>query len=333
MEVVMQITTKLGAGLVAGLFAATLATPALAYEPGQTECIAPADPGGGWDFTCRQVGKTLQDLQLIPGTMQVVNLSGGGGGVAYAEVINKRNDDDDLIVAASSATATRLAQGAYPGNTADQVRWLGAVGADYGMIAVAADSEINTLPELMDMIKADPNSISIAGGSAVGGWDHLKVLIAADQAGIDDLTSIKYVPFDGGGEAVTQLLAGSVQAFTGDVSEAKGFVDSGDIKVIAVLAPERLEGDFADYPTAREQGIDAVGANWRGFYAPGGMSDDAYDWWVQQIKTVYDSPEWKDVMAQNGLAPLDLSGAEFEAFVADSIAGIEDISREIGLIQ
>ena len=322
--------------LVLGALATfAIAGPAAAqdFTPDNTECIAPANPGGGWDFTCRQVGKTLQDLKLVPGTMQVTNLAGGGGGVAFAEVVNKRNDDNNLIVAASSATSTRLAQGAFPGNTMDQVRWIASVGADYGIIAVAKDSPVNTLPELMDKIKADPKSVSIAGGSAVGGWDHLKVLMAAQAAGIEDVRTIKYVAFDGGGEAVTQLLAGSVQAFTGDASEAKGFVDSGDIKVIAVLAPERLEGDFASFPTAKEQGIDVVGANWRGFYAPGGMSDAAYEYWVDAIGKVYASDEWKQVMAQNGLAPLDLQGDDFQAFVKESVDRIAGISKEIGLIK
>ncbi len=312
---------------------AACAAPARAFEPEAPECIAPANPGGGWDFTCRQVGKALQDLKLINGTMQVTNLSGGGGGVAFAEVVNKRNDATNLIVAASSATSTRLAQGAYPGNTMDQVRWVASVGADYGIIAVAKDSPINTLPELMAKIKADPTSVAIAGGSAVGGWDHLKVLLVAKKSGIDDVRKIKYVAFDGGGEAVTQLLGGSVQAFSGDASEAKGFVDSGDIRVLAVLAPERLEGDFGAFPTAQEQGIDAVGANWRGFYLPGGVSDEVYNFWVDAIGKVYDSPEWKAVMAQNGLAPLDLRGAAFQAFVADSVQSIADLSREIGLIK
>ena len=319
-------------GLAAAFTLASSIT-AFAFEPSNTECIAPANPGGGWDFTCRQVGKTMQDMDLVPGTMQVVNLAGGGGGVAYAEVANKRNDDNNLIVAASSATATRLAQGAYPGNTMDQMRWIGAVGADYGIIAVAADSEVKTLPELMDMIKNDPSSVSVAGGSAVGGWDHLKVLLAAKKAGIDDVRTIKYVAFDGGGEAVTQLLAGSVQAFTGDASEAKGFVDSGDIRVIAVLAPERLEGDFASFPTAKEQGIDVIGANWRGFYAPGGMSDDAYAYWTDAVAKTYASDEWKQVMAANGLAPLDMTGAEFQSFVQESIDNITDLSKQIGLIK
>jgi len=318
--------------LVAALALFT-ASWAYAYEPENPECIAPADPGGGWDFTCRQVGKTMQDLGAIPGTLQVTNLSGGGGGVAFAAVVNKRNDDNDLIVAASSATATRLAQGAYPGNDMSQVRWLGSIGADYGIIAVSKDSEIQTLPDLIDRIKADPKSISIAGGSAVGGWDHLKVLLAANKAGIEDVRTIKYVAFDGGGEAVTQLLGGSVQAFTGDASEAKGFVDSGDIRVIAVLAPERLEGDFASFPTAKEQGIDVVGANWRGFYAPGGMSDDAYAFWVDAIGKVYASDEWKATMAASGLAPLDLQGDAFEAFVAESVSSITDLSKQIGLLK
>jgi putative tricarboxylic transport membrane protein len=315
--------------LAVGSFSA----PALSFDPGNTECIAPANAGGGWDFTCRQVGKALYDLKIVPDPVQVTNMAGGGGGVAYADVVNKRNDDDNLIVAASSATSTRLAQGAYPGNTMDQVRWLGTVGSDYGVIAVAADSDIKTLPELMDKIKTDPSSIAIAGGSAVGGWDHLKVLIAAKAAGIDDIRKIKYVAFEGGGEAVTQLLGGHVQAFSGDLSEAKGFVDSGDISVLAVLAPDRLPGEFSEFPTAKEQGIDAVGANWRGFYAPGGMSDDAYDFWAGAVAKTYASDEWKKIMADNGLMPLDLSGAAFEAFVADQIAKTEALSKEIGLIK
>ena len=167
----------------------------------------------------------------------------------------------------------------------------------------------------------------------MGGSDHLKVLIAANAYGIDDVRQVKYIAFDGGGEAVTQLLAGSVQGFTGDISEAKGFVDSGDIKVIAVLAPERLEGEFANFPTAKEQGIDAIGANWRGFYAPGGMSDGAYDTWVSKISDLYASGEWKEVMAANGLAPLDLQGDEFQSFVEQSVAQIQSISKEIGIIK
>ncbi len=306
---------------------------AWSFEPENAECIAPADPGGGWDFTCRQTGKTMQDLGLIPGTMATTNLSGGGGGVAFAEVVASRNDDNDLIVAASSATATRLAQGAYPGNTMDQVRWLGTIGADYGMIAVGKDSPYGSLKELMEAVKADPSSVAFAGGSAVGGWDHLKVLMIANKAGITDPTKVKYVAFDGGGEAVTQILAGSVQAFTGDTSEVLGFMESGDLKPLAVLSAEPLDGELASVPTAKSEGYDVVGANWRGFYAPGGMSDEAYDYWAAQIQAMYQSDEWKQVMSDNALAPLDLTGKDFESFVAQNVEEIQSMSKAIGIIQ
>ncbi len=319
--------------LASGVAALALTGSAFAFEADAPECIAPANAGGGWDFTCRQVGKTLYDLKEVKSPVQVTNMAGGGGGVAFAAVVNKRNDDNNLIVAASSATTTRLAQNAFPGNDMDQVRWLGSVGADYGVIAVAADSPISTLPELMEQIKKDPKSVSVAGGSAVGGWDHLKVLIAAQASGIEDVRTIKYVAFEGGGEAVTQLLGGHIQAFSGDISEAKGFVDSGDLKILAVLAPERLPGEFDKYPTAKEQGVDAVGANWRGFYVPGGMSDEAYDFWAEALADVYASDEWKGVMASNGLMPLDLSGEAFQEFVADQVQKTKALSKEIGLIK
>jgi putative tricarboxylic transport membrane protein len=308
-------------------------TSALAFEPGSTECIAPAGAGGGWDMTCRLVGKTLQDLKLIPGTMQVTNKAGGGGGAAYAEVVNKRNTDNNLLVAASTSTSTRLGQNAYPGNTMDQVRWLASVGADYGMIAVAADAPYKTLPELLAKVKADPTAISFAGGSAVGGWDHLKVLIAARKAGISNVRSVKYVAFDGGGEAVTQLLAGKIQAFTGDISEAKGFVDAGKIKVLAVLAPERLSGDLPSSRLPRSRGWMPLVPIGVASLCPGGMSADAYNFWVKQVGTVYDSAEWKAIMAKNGMAPLNLRGDAFQKYVKESVAEINALSKEIGIVK
>ena len=326
----MKSTLKWLAPLSAAL---ALHTGAMAFTPGNTECIAPAGAGGGWDMTCRLFGKTLQDMKLIPGSMQVTNKAGAGGGVAYAEVVNKRNADNDLIVAASSATTTRLAQGLFKGSDYTQVRWLGAIGTDYGMVAVSADSPIKTLPELLAKVKADPSSVAFAGGSAVGGWDHLKVLIAAKKSGVSDVRKVKYVAFDGGGEAVTQLLAGKVQAFTGDISEAKGFVDAGKIKVLAVLAPERMSGDFAKFPTAKEQGLDVVGANWRGFYVPGKMSDDAYAFWTKQLTAVNGSAEWKALAAKNGMELMNVTGPKFEAFVKANIEEIRDLSKEIGILK
>ena len=102
---------------------------------------------------------------------------------------------------------------------------------------------------------------------------------------------------------------------------------------MAVLSPDRIPGKFSSMPTAREQGINVIGANWRGFYTPGKMSDDAYNYWASAVKKVYDSPQWKKTMASSGLAPLDLTGKDFEKFVSNSVKSIETLSKEIGLIK
>lgn len=297
-----------------------------------TECLAPADPGGGWDFTCRQVGKLLYDLDLVDSPVQVTNMAGAGGGLAYSTVVSERNDDADLLIAASSATTTRLAQNAYGGATADQVRFLGAIGGDPGILVVAADSPYDTLPDLIAALEADPTAISFAGGSAAGGFDHLKVLQVAIAGGFDDITAVTYVGLNGGGEAITQTIGGFTTAMTGDLSEVVGFLQSGDVKPLAVLSDERVPG-FEDIPTAREQGIDVVSVNWRGFYVPGGISDEEFQAWADKLQAVADSPEWQQVMADNGLAPFTKVGDDFQNWVNEVVAQTEELSREIGVIQ
>lgn len=314
--------------------AAAVSTSAMAWQPsGKVECLAPADPGGGWDFTCRSVGNVLQDLSLVDGTVQTVNMAGAGGGVAYAHTVSKRAGDNKLLVAASTATTTRLAQGQFPGMNADMVTWVGALGADYGIIAVSKNSRYQNLKELMDAVKANPKSVKFAGGSARGGWDHLKVLIAAKAAGAEKLPSIPYLSYNNGGEAMTQVVGGQVDAFTGDLSEATGFMESGDLRVIAVLADERLPGKFSDLPTAREQGIDALGPNWRGFYMPKDADEAAKQYWVDAVDTLYASEEWKQVMARNGLIPFHPPASAFDEFVRNQVQDIEALSREIGLLK
>jgi len=297
-----------------------------------TECIAPANPGGGWDFTCRQIGKILYDIKQVDAPVQVTNMAGAGGGLAFSTVVAERNTDPDLIIAASSATTTRLAQKAYGDATADQVRWVGAIGADPGIIVVAADSPYKTLTDLVDAIKADPTSVAFAGGSAAGGFDHMKPLQVLKAAGFTDIRKVKYIGVDGGADAITQTVGGFTQAMTGDMSEVVGFLKSGEVRALAVLTEERVPG-FEDIPTAREQGFDVVAVNWRGLYVPGGISDADFMKWADRLQAVADSDEWKQAMADNGLAPFTKVGPDFQKWVDQVIADTETLSKEIGVIQ
>lgn len=311
------------------LFVLGLGTGLAQYQPRNVECIAPADPGGGWDFTCRQMANVLVEIGLVPGSIRTQNLPGGGGGVAFASVVANQKGNDNLIVAASTATTSRIAAGEFAGYTADDVRWVAALGADYGIIAVAPDSPYQSLSDLLGAWQADPRSISVVGGSSVGGWDHLKVLLLADAAGIP-VREVRYTSFNAGGPAIIEVLAGRADVFTGDISEALPQIEAGNLRPLAVLADERQEGLLAEVPTAIELGYDVVGPNWRGFYMPPGVSDEAYDWWVEAFRQMADSPEWQELRTQNAIADFRRFGDEMEAFAKQQVADINQLLTEIG---
>jgi putative tricarboxylic transport membrane protein len=296
-----------------------------------TECIAPADAGGGWDFTCRQVGKLLYDLKLADQPVQVTNMAGGVGAVAFAMVAAERPADEDLIVATSTVGVTQMAQGRYPAPL-ETMRYLAMLGADVGIIAVDNDSPIQTLAELTAAMAADPSSLVTAGSSGAGGWDHIRLLMVADATGTEDLSAIRWVQFDGGTDAVTQMMGGQIDVVSTDLGEIAGFVESGDIRVLAALSDEPVPA-FPDLPTAISQGVNVTGYNWRGLYTGGEVSDEAYAAWVERLETLYNSENWQTAATESGLIPIWRGGAEFEEFVRSEAQVMEDISREIGVIQ
>lgn len=315
----------------AGLLAAALACGDPAARRG-FECLAPANPGGGWDLTCRALSSALVELGLTGGTLRVTNMPGAGGGVAYAHTVTRRAGDNRVIVAASPATTLRLAQRQYADLTERDVRWVAALGAEYGVFAVRGDAPWPDLAGFVAAWRARPEAIVFSGGSAVAGQDHMKVLLLA-RAGSVNLRRVRYVPFAGGGEAMTALLGGFVHAFSGEVSEIEGQLEAGAIRLLAVLAPERLDGALAHVPTAREAGLDVEWTTWRGFYLPAGIADSTYARWVEALRAVGASEAWAETLRRHRLRPYVRTGEAFEAFVHEQVAEFRALSRAIGLLK
>lgn len=328
-KVIITLLLAISCMILIGVFPAVAGSK----KPSGCECLAPAGAGGGWDFTCRvPAAQLMQKLDLIDGSMKVVNMSGSGGGKAFSHVVTTRKNDENLIVAASAATATRLAQKVYGDYKADDVKWVGALGMDYGVIVVGKNSPYKTLDDLVAKLKTDPRKAPIVGASSVGGWDHIKMLLVAKEAGIKNLRSINYIPFDNGGKAMLEVIGGRAAAFTGDASEIIGQLQAGKVRILAVLSDNKIPA-LGDTKTAKEQGYDVIGGNWRAFYAPAGISQDAYDYWVSAVKAVAMSPEWTELREKNGLAEFTSFGNDFDTFVRKQIENVASVSRELKIIK
>jgi putative tricarboxylic transport membrane protein len=314
----------------AALLAASFYMPAFAADIEKPECIAPANPGGGFDLTCRVAQTGLQPYVKAP--IQVNFMPGGIGAVAINLFNTTRTDDPNAIVAFSSGSLLNMATGKYGEWGGDDVRFVASAGADYGAVIVKADSPFQSLADVMAAAKADLSSVVIGAGGSVGSQDWMKAALLMKADGLDP-KAMRYVAFDGGGESIAALLGGSIQVYTGDVAEMTAHLDAGTMRILAVMSPERLPAPFDVFPTAKEQGYDAEWIILRGFYMGKNVSDEAYNAWADAFKAAYATPEFAAIQKDKGLLPLNMAGAEFDADAKARIGKMTEIAKEAGLIQ
>jgi putative tricarboxylic transport membrane protein len=305
-------------------------------EPARgSECIVPAKPGGGMDLTCKLARKGLEPVAkqtLVNPGLRISYLPGGIGAVAWSSVLSQRRAEPDTLVAFSGGSLLNLAQGKYGKASVSDVRWVAALGTDYGMIAVREDSPYKTLRELLEAIKRNPSGISIGAGGTVGSQDWLKLSILAKQAG-GEPKSLRFVAFEGGGESFTALLAGYVQAVSGDASEAALHASSGKIRVLAVMADKRLPGALAHVPTAREQGFDLTWPIIRGVYMGPNVPDKDYRKWVAAFEKMMAQPSFEQLRAAHGLYPFSMTGDALTAYVNNTVDEYGKRAKELGLVR
>lgn len=303
---------------------------AWAFELQNPECIAPAKPGGGLDNICRLLAVSFSEAQL--GHMSIRYMPGGIGALAYNHAVNIGKKNANLIVAASTGSVLNLALGKFGKYSESDVRWLGAVATDYGIIAVRADAPWHFLDDLVADLRNKKNNIVMGAAGSIGSQDWLKMAIIYDHAGLDP-RDIRYIPYEGGGEASNALLRGYIQVFPGDISEVVGHLDSGKVRVLAILSDKRLPGRYSNIPTALEQGFDTVWPVWRGYYLPPEISNDEYQWWINTLYRLESTEAFNREREKLQLFPLMLIGDEFERYVKENVRDLMAIAKKFGLIR
>lgn len=302
-------------------------------QPKKPECIAPAQPGGGFDLTCRVALNGFAQTKILAEPMRTIYMPGGIGAVAYNNIVTQRPDDGNAIVAFSGGSLLNLAQGKFGKYTADDVRWVAAIGSDYGVAIVRDDSPHKDLKSLMEAFKADPTKIVLGAGGSVGSQDWMKAALTAKAAGVD-YKKMRFVAFEGGGEAITALRGGHIQAYMGDAAEARTMLEGGaPIRVLAVFNDKRLPGKLSNIPTAAEQGFDI---NWpiiRGFYVGPKVSDAQYQWWADAFSKLMATSEFAKLQEQQGLFPFNMTGKELDTYVKQRVQFYTELADTFGLIK
>lgn len=312
--------------------AAAATTGAFAGPLDKTECIAAAKPGGGFDLTCKLAQTALYDAQVIKDPMRVTYMPGGIGAVAYNAIVAQRPAEPNTIVAFSGGSLLNVAQGKFGRYTENDVRWLSVIGADYGAVVVRKDSPYKTLADLATALKTDATKVVLGAGGTVGSQDWMKAALTAKAAGVNH-KSMRFVAFEGGGEAIAALQGGHINAYFGDAGEASSQMKAGaNIRVLAVMSDKRLPGPLAEVPTAKEQGYDIDWAIVRGFYMGPKVSDADFNAWSEAFAKVTKTKEFAKLLEERGLFPMTLAGAELDSYIKTSTEKYRKLAGDFGLM-
>ena len=313
----------LSALLVAGSFSLGLAQE----PPDSMRIMAPAGPGGGWDTTARAMQTALQDAGIVP-QVEVFNVPGAGGTVGLAQMAASEQGNGEFLMMMGLVMVGSILTNDAP-VTLEQTTPIARLTGEYEVIVVPAESEFQTLDDLLTAFGEDPGAVAWAGGSA-GGIDHILVGLLAEEAGVDP-QSINYVPFSGGGEALASLLGNQVSAGVSGYSEWAGQIEAGELRVLAISSPERVEG--IDAPTLMEQGVDLEVTNWRGVVAPPGISDEERAALVETVDQMVESDAWQQLLEQYNWAGAYMAGDEFAQYLEQEQERVTKVLQNIGLVE
>lgn len=289
----------------------------------QVRLMAPADPGGGWDQTSREVQAALRDKV---GRIEVYNVGGAGGTIGLSQFTRLPAEPTELM------TTGLIMMGAIEANhspvSLSDTTLLARLTTDWEVIVVPAKSPIRDMGQLVDRMKQDVQSVSIAGGSA-GGVEQILAGLVAKDIGADP-ANVNYIAHSGGGEALTTMLSGRATAGVSGLSEILSQIEAGRMRALAVSSPERLPA-LKDVPTLRESGVDVELSNWRAIVAPKGISDADEQALEELLMEMARSPQWQETLQRRGWGDAALAGPEFERFVASEQRRVTQILDEIGL--
>ena len=311
--------------LVAGIGLASISTAdAQTWPTKPVRAIVPFGAGSTTDIIPRLVFEQLAS-QLGHGIV-VENRSGAGGTIGAGFVAKADPDGYTLLV---NSNAHTIAPSLYPNLGYDPARDFAAViplGTLPGVLVVSPEKGFKTAGDLVAAAKAKPGAMTFSS-VGVGTATHLGAERFRISAGIDAL----HIPFRGGAEAMSEVMAGRVDFFFGPVGLVLPLVRDGKLVALAVNGAARSSA-LPDIPTTQQAGFaDAEYPIWIGVFLPVNTPRDLVDKLSRETLVALQSPKLAAKLSALGIDPMSMTPSEFDAYVRKEIAVNAKLVKAIGI--
>jgi len=315
--------------------AACLAGPAAAWEPTKpVEFVVPAGTGGGADQMARLIQGIIVKHKLMKESMVVVNKSGGAGAEGFLDVKEAKGDANKIIITLSNLFTTPMATG-VPFNWKDMTP-VSMMALDQFVLWVNAEKPYKTASDYIAAVKAaGPNKMKMGG---TGSKQEDQIL----TVGIEKATGTKfiYVPFKGGGEVAVQLVGNHVDSTVNNPIEAVAQWRAGSLRPLCVFDDKRMPYkakvtdtmSWNDIPTCKESGVPTDYVMLRGIFMPPGVSPDQVAFYVDLLKKVRETPDWKEFIEKGAYNTTSMSGAEFRSWLEKAEAMHAQLMTDAGFM-
>jgi tripartite-type tricarboxylate transporter receptor subunit TctC len=306
------------------LTVAALHVSAQAWPSKPLHAIVPVGAGSSTDIVHRIV---LEQLSLQLGQAIVVeNRIGAGGTIGTALVARAPADGYTLL---ANGAAHTIAPALYKGLSYDPVREFAAVvplGSSPSVLVVALSAGIRTTAELIAAGRARPNGLNFSS-VGIGTATHLSAERFLASAGIKAV----HLPFKGGAEAMTEVMAGRAEFFFGPVALVLPQIRANKLIAVAVNSTKRSSA-LPEVPTLAEQGVTAAEYPiWFGLLAPAGTPRDVVERLNRETLLALQTPKVRDRLIELGVDPMPMSPDEFTAYVQREVGLNAALAQKAGL--
>lgn len=323
----MNVSRRSSMAFVSAALALALA-PAIAqadWKPTKPiQIIVGTPPGGPLDATARLIAQLLEKQTGQPAT--VVNKPGGGHAIAM-NYLNQVGKDGHALSMALTALITNRITGSNPLTYTD-VTPLALLTSEYIGMSVKADSPIKDGPDLVKRMQANPTALTFAITNRAGG-NHIAANQVFQASGVD-LQKVKFVSFNGGAETVTAVMGGHVDVALATPGSVWKQQEAGKMRMLAISAPKRLDGDISVVPTWKEVGVDAVTPNWRSIVGAKSLTPEQVAYWDNALADMVKTPEWQASLKENQWQDEYLNSADTTKFMASQYKLLETLLTASG---